>query len=319
MLWYLYMRKFYSLFLFLLVAFLSLPTRLLGQCTSRPPGSGRYNAIDAGLLTACNPIFTDTKNNSPSNCFGNFFDYGQGGQPSDEIYYKFTLNGKQKVTISHCGSGIDDTFMSLLDSSGKVVAIVDDTTKVSTTYVPNLPSGSYYQAGIQRILAAGTYYIISEGYSSNSGDIRTQISVQPIKPAGATMANAIDAGTLSSCGGLFADTQRNDATSCYGNDYDQSLNASQVEGRPTDDIFYKFTLTSSTEVTLSHCNTGIAFNGREADTYIHLLDANGNHLASNDDYGPACYSGKASIRQTLGQALTMSSQSFTSPQMPVIK
>ena len=297
------MKQLYLLLLFWFVALFGLPTRALGQCATRPPGADRYTAIDAGLLTACNPLFTDTKNNSPANCFGNFFESTQGGFPSDEIFYKFTLASPQKVTISHCGSGFD-TYMSLLDGNGNVVAVDDDFPKPTNPAIactPNAPSGSSnLEAFIQQDLPPGTYYVVSEGYGTNSGNLTTQISVVGTRPPGATLATAIEAGTLSSCGALYSDTQANDGTTCFGNDYDQALNAAQVEGRPTDDIFYKFTLTSKAEVTIGHCTTGLAYNGRDPDTYIHLLDATGKHIVSDDDYGPACpSSGKASLKQTL--------------------
>jgi RHS repeat-associated protein len=290
------MKQLYLLLSLVLFNLLGSPIRVLGQCSTRPVGAGRYAAIDAGLLTSCRTSFTDAKNNNSSNCFGNFFESTQGGQPSDEIFYRFTLDTKQKVTISHCGSGFD-TFLTLLDGSGNILAAANDTSKTNT----GCGSGDVQEAFLRRSLPAGTYYVISEGYGTASGNITTQISVLPTQRHGAVMANAIDAGTLSSCGAFFSDTQRNDATSCFGNDYDAALNPTQLEGRPTDDIFYKFTLTGKTEVTLSHCSTAMAFNGKEADTYIHLLDSNGNRIASNDNNGPACANKRGSLRLTLEQ------------------
>lgn len=276
------MKHFYSLPTFFLFVLCSLPGKLLAQCASRPAGADRYTAIDAGMLTVCSPVFSDTRNNTPANCYGNFFDSVQGGQPNDDIFYKFTLSSKQKVTISHCGSGVNDTFMSLLDGSGSVLAIVDDTTKSSTTYVPNAPCGSYAQAGIIRVLPAGTYYVVSEAYGTNSGDIKTQISVLPVRPAGATLATAIDAGTVSSCGFLFSDKRNNAFSNCYGNDF----------GQASDDIFYKFLLTSSTEVSIDLCNS--SFN-----TFLTLLNGAGNQIAVNDDNGPLCSGVASSLKLTL--------------------
>ncbi|MBC8084024.1 MAG: carbohydrate-binding protein, partial [Hymenobacter sp.] len=113
------------------------------------------------------------------------------------------------------------------------------------------------------------------------------------------MATAIDAGVLNACGASFADTQDNSPASCFGNDYDQSLSAAHREGRPTDDIFYRFSLTANALVTLSHCATGLAYEGRDPDTYIHLLDASGNQIMSNDDDGPSCNNGRGSVRRYL--------------------
>ncbi|HEY1025779.1 MAG TPA: hypothetical protein VGE26_11485 [Sphingobacteriaceae bacterium] len=51
---------------------------------AQPAGADLYNAINAGTLSA-GSTSTDTKNNSPSNGYGNDI-----GQLSDDIYYRFT-------------------------------------------------------------------------------------------------------------------------------------------------------------------------------------------------------------------------------------
>jgi hypothetical protein len=48
-------------------------------------------------------------------------------------------------------------------------------------------------------------------------------------------------------------------------------------GRPSNDVFYRFTLTVPMVVTIKHCGSSI-------DTYMHLLDESGTLIASNDDY-----------------------------------
>lgn len=101
------------------------------------------------------------------------------------------------------------------------------------------------------------------------------------QPPGANMYNAINTGTLSP-GVPFTDTRNNSTYNGYGNDM----------GQPSDDIYYKFTLTSSTDVNVSHCASAF-------DTYMHLLDVNGNIIASNDDGGPLCSTLQASIRMQL--------------------
>jgi hypothetical protein len=128
------------------------------------------------------------------------------------------------------------------------------------------------QSSLKMQLSAGTYYVVSEGYGTNSGDITTIIGAV----AGANMSNAIDAGNLTSA---FTDTRSNATANGYGNDY----------GQPSDDIYYTFTLTSSSEVEISHCASGF-------DTYLHLLDASGNSVASNDDNGPLCSALQASLQ-----------------------
>lgn len=126
---------------------------------AQPAGANMANAINAGSLSP-GVTFTDTKNNSPANGYGNDM-----GQSSDDIYYKFTLSSNTDVNISHCSSAFD-TYMHLLDVNGNIIASNDDLGPLCSTL----------QASVRMQLAAGTYYVVSEGFSTNSGDITTSIT-----------------------------------------------------------------------------------------------------------------------------------------------
>jgi|GEM_PF-3793727 len=66
-------------------------------------------------------------------------------------------------------------------------------------------------------------------------------------------------------------------------------------GRPTNDVFYTFTLTTTLNVTINHC-------GSFGDTYLHLLNSSGASIAYNDDYsGAGCCTNtsQAYLNQTL--------------------
>lgn len=65
---------------------------------------------------------------------------------------------------------------------------------------------------------------------------------------------------------IYQDTKN---TSDYANDY---------TGRSTNDVVYRLWLTRRMEVTISHCGSALS------DTYLHLLDQDGNRIAYNDDY-----------------------------------
>ena len=81
------------------------------------------------------------------------------------------------------------------------------------------------------------------------------------------MQNPIDMGTF---GAPFQYTDTKNS-----NDYTNEYN-----GRPTNDIFYKFTLTTALTVTIKHC-------GSFGDTYLSLLNSEGTLIAYNDNYsGP---------------------------------
>jgi RHS repeat-associated protein len=237
--------------------------------------SGTYiwDPINGGTYGNCNGgSFSDTKNNDTSYGFTSNI-----GQDSPEIYYTFTLTSTSTVTISTCGSGLNDTYLHVLDSYASEILANDDFG----------PSCSSAQASIQATLPAGTYYVAAEGYGSYTGNITTSITVSATGSgtplAGDVLSNAIDAGTLVS-ETPFTSTLAN--TDCYGNDFSGSTN------QPSSDIFYKFTLSSSGTVSLSHCGSAI-------DTYMHLLDASGNEITYNDDSGPLCSGTQSSIQMTL--------------------
>jgi RHS repeat-associated protein len=223
-------------------------------------------AIDAGNFSSCSSrSFMDYKNNSTSNGFGNKF-----GQPSDDIFYRLTISKTTLVNISLCGSNFD-TYLHLLNGVGAEIVSNDD----------NGPLCSSTMSSIQTTLSPGIYYVVAEGYADNSGDITIEISNtgSGSLPPGATFASAIDAGTLST---PFTDTKNNSPGSCYQN----------YVGYLSNDIYYKFTLDASSEVSISHCGSGF-------DTYMHLLDNNGSEITANDDNGPLCIGLQASIRMVL--------------------
>lgn len=49
-------------------------------------------------------------------------------------------------------------------------------------------------------------------------------------------------------------------------------------GRPTNDVFYKFTLSKRTVMEITHCGSVIS------DTYMYLLNSEGSYITYNDDY-----------------------------------
>ncbi|MEI6348003.1 MAG: glycine-rich domain-containing protein [Bacteroidota bacterium] len=132
--------------------------------TATPPtvGENINCPIDAGTL-ACTSPYSNTQNNGS---FAN--DYGQA---SGDIFYKFTLSSTQTVQIKTCGSGFD-TYLSLLDNAGNVITINDDDNS-------NCANNESF---ISTSLAAGTYYVVSEGFSSYTGNINTQISIIDATP-----------------------------------------------------------------------------------------------------------------------------------------
>jgi RHS repeat-associated protein len=227
------------------------------------------------------------------------------GRPTNDVFYKFTLTRKMNVVMTHCGSQINfDTYLHLLDASGKSIAFNDDPWskkfggstvfeedddntlyeyKDDPSYIEenllaiddpsvgnNLPSKDgecpsfYRHSYLSKVLEAGTYYVVSEGYSEN-GVILTNISGTVIYPQGNTKQNPISVGTFSS------DFQ-------YSNSQNTAEFTNAYTGRSTNDVFYKFTLARKMDVIMSHCGSQTGF-----DTYLHLLDASGKSITFNND------------------------------------
>lgn len=89
--------------------------------------------------------------------------------------------------------------------------------------------------------------------------------------AGYSMSNAINAGSYSSSNSFF--NTANSATGGFTNNY----------GNAANDVWYKFTISSSASNTVLVSLCGSSF-----DTYLHVLNSSGTEIASNDDGGPGC-------------------------------
>lgn len=126
---------------------------------SEQPGNTRQSSIDMGIYSA--PFqFSDSKNTAN---YSNEY----AGQPGNDVFYRFTLSVPMRVTIQHCGS-FGDTYLHLLDANGTRIAYNDD-------YSGAGACSNAAQSYLKLSLAAGTYYIVSEGYNSN-GIIQTSVT-----------------------------------------------------------------------------------------------------------------------------------------------
>jgi hypothetical protein len=231
-------------------------------------GANFINPINAGTLAA-GQSFEDMQNNTPSNGF-----YNDKGYVSDDIVYTFTLAAPASVTVSNCADSDIDTYLYLFNESMASLIENDD----------NGPACSGTRASLMTNLQPGKYYVMAEGYSSSIGNIKTKISVQTVcNPAGAKLQNPVELGTIAACSSVTK-TNDNSPVNCFGNDFGQS----------SDDIFYRFSLSTAQTLNFSTCASGF-------DTYLTLLDNAGNIIESNDDYGPLCASTRASLTKSLTQ------------------
>ena len=234
------MRTYLSIMLFFLLSF---------TCVRAQDGNTLSNPM---VIPVGTEAFNFTSDRNTTGYTNNYT-----GRPTNDIFYKFTIDRRMEVTMSHCGSILPDTYMSLLDASGKLLAYNDD---YSGTDACSTSLHSY----LKQELDAGTYYVVSEGYNNN-GVIYTRISGVAVQIHGDTRQDAITAGTFSQSF-KYSDTQN---TVNYTN---------QHTARTSADVFYKFTLNKRMNVTMTHSGSTLS------DTYMHLLDAGGNTITTNDDY-----------------------------------
>jgi hypothetical protein len=128
-------------------------------------GSTMSNPILVGQAPCALTPYTNTQTNTLANCFLNNYT-GLNNQASPNVWYRFSLSSAATVQVGHCGSIMVDSYIHLLDSSGNHLFSNDD----------NGPLCSGYRASISASLAAGTYYVVSEGYGAGTGSITTTIS-----------------------------------------------------------------------------------------------------------------------------------------------
>lgn len=179
------------------------------------------------------------------------------GRPFNDVFYKFTITKRMRITIDHEGSSVSDTYVHLLNSSGTRIAYNDD-------WSGEGHCTSTYNSFLQQELDAGTYYIVSEGYSQN-GVIRTNIHGSVVTIPGDNMSNPVSIGTKSS-DFTYSNTQN---TNNFSNVY---------SGKSTKDVYHKLVLTSPMNVTFTHEGSSVS------DTYMYLLNSSGSLITSNDDY-----------------------------------
>lgn len=140
------------------------------------------------------------------------------------------------------------------------------TTSISAGFsdIPSSAGISFDPATISQT----TYYrrIVTSTTQTNTSNVVTIV----VAPPGATFANPIEIGNLSACAS-YEDVKDNSPGNHYGNEY----------GNSSDDIFYKFTLTTSAVVKLNNCKPdGLT-------SAYYLLDSGGS-LITNGTPGAPC-------------------------------
>jgi hypothetical protein len=229
----------------------NITTRISGTLPAAETVSDFEHPILVGNSAA---TFSWSHTVSTDNCTNTF--NKPKGPLTNDVFYRFNLSEQTNVVITHCGSYLPDTYLALFNASGNLIDINDD-------YSGLHGCDNKYHSVIRKTLYPGSYYAVSEGYGIN-GSITTTISGEPTADkTGNTFENPIVLGNYN------APFQWSDAqnTEEFTNGYGQSCG----------EVFYRFTLESSMNITVSHCRSSLP------DTYIHLLKADGSRLSFSDD------------------------------------
>lgn len=131
------------------------------------PGSHLDNAIDIGTIRSTG-YHHKVNNNDTFYLFGDNYD-GPDNQPSDDIFYKFTLDSEMTLHVDNCPSTVTNTYLHLLNGNG---------IRIESDYngSPAICSSSGTRtAHISSVLPAGTYYLVVEGFQETSGSISTHM------------------------------------------------------------------------------------------------------------------------------------------------
>ena len=156
-----------------------------------PTGDVLADPIAIGSLP-----YSNTINNSAANCWTNAYT-GLNNQSSPDIFFTYTATCNGTLNISLCGSPFD-TYVHLLNNAGINITSNDDNGPLCAGTASSIVYGS--------MTAGATYYIVIEGYSTNTGNITLNVTETPayvtyyVDADGDSYGDAADLG-VSTCDG----------------------------------------------------------------------------------------------------------------------
>jgi RHS repeat-associated protein len=188
--------------------------------------------------------YSSTKNTT---AYSNYW-----GQASKDVIYRFTLQTTMEVTISHCGSTLSNTYLTLINASGGQA--------YNNDYSGNGKCSNTSHAFLKKILFPGTYYVVSEGYGSdNNGSITTTIK------GSTTLSLLRDIGTKS------ASFTSNNTINTISFTEENTGNASIEE------VLYKVTLSKAMAIT-AYCRENKTDPEGGECAYIYVYDTSGKRI-----------------------------------------
>jgi hypothetical protein len=127
-------------------------TITIDPCLNRPVGANFDKPFEIGILNTCTNYSQTLPGqgviNTKANCFGN-----EVGEPSDDIFYRFTLNSPANVRIRSCSEWKQNILLYNLNRTQIAASPYNK-------YCEELP-GEVYE--INTNLSAGTYFFAIEG------------------------------------------------------------------------------------------------------------------------------------------------------------
>ena len=88
------------------------PGIVIDTTTTRNTGNNMQTPIEVGTHSG---YFTYTNTQNTVN-----FNNAYTGRPTNDVFYRFTLNVPLVVEMKHCGSALADTYLTFLNSAGVV-------------------------------------------------------------------------------------------------------------------------------------------------------------------------------------------------------
>lgn len=158
----------------------------------------KTNPLDFGTISSGTKYHLNHNKSAPTGG-GTYLGYrndwsGGSFRSINDVTYKFTITAPKKVTISTdyytTDSGMDDSFISLVNSSGTVLQYDD---QGGTSYANT--------SKIVKDLCPGTYTVVVEGWSSSHvGDFYLSVGVSDISVTAGSIANGVNGTSrLSLC------------------------------------------------------------------------------------------------------------------------
>ncbi|MBA2422375.1 MAG: T9SS type A sorting domain-containing protein [Chitinophagales bacterium] len=128
------------------------------------------------------------------------------------------------------------------------------------------------------LTSSTTYYRALVTCSSNTQTSASVTVEMKPTPVGNSIVDPIIITTLP-----YTNVGDNLPSNCWSNDY------TDISAQPSPDVFYFLEIDAIGYLNISTCQSS------SMNTWLHLLDVNGNHLVSNDNQGPLCSNDFASL------------------------